>query len=283
VQEFISKWRTGLSRLHSANFPFSVKMCINQFICGLPNNPAFNSIRSDLPNRVTSANDRDLGAFIDLTEKALELDTIFKSILPPSRPRVAPPSSLPTATSTPTLMTSSTPIQVSTANTASGTLPYSAKLCTNCGRKGHLVPTCFEPGGGMEGRRAEFKRDRSKVVAMLLADLDESLASEDVVEPPPSPMTPTIDPLPSDTLDDHILVPTMANLSVSATLLAQNDIIHRDIYHLCEPFKSSSYAFQTTSELNHTAYLSLGGRFNSCLDSGCTDHIITDRRLFHTL
>ena len=27
----------------------------------------------------------------------------------------------------------------------------SLKLCTNYGRPGHWVTTCFEPGGGMEG------------------------------------------------------------------------------------------------------------------------------------
>ena len=62
-----------------------VKMCLNQFVCGLPNVPAFNSLRSDLPTHVASAGDQDLGAFISLTEKALELDAIFWSILPPSR------------------------------------------------------------------------------------------------------------------------------------------------------------------------------------------------------
>jgi hypothetical protein len=33
VQEFVSKWRTGLSRIRSTNFPFSIKMCLNQFVC----------------------------------------------------------------------------------------------------------------------------------------------------------------------------------------------------------------------------------------------------------
>jgi hypothetical protein len=74
----------------------------------------------------------------------------------------------------------------------------------------------------------------------------------------------------------------MANLSVLATLPAQNDILHRDLYKLCEPLEPPSFAFHNTSKLDHTAYLSLGGRFNSCLDLGCMDHIITDCRLFQT-
>ena len=122
-------------------------------------------------------------------------------------------------------------------------------------------------------------------MAMLLADLDESLACEDVeLLTSPSPVAPIVDSLPSDMLDDHILIPTMANLSVSSILHTQNKNLHRDLYLLREPSESPSYAF-TTTEIDHTAYLSLGGRFNSCLDSGCTvctDHIIMDRCLFQT-
>jgi hypothetical protein len=115
-------------------------MCINQFVWGLPNIPAFNSLRSDLPTRVTDAKDDDFGAFIALTEKALELDTIFRSILSAStststrapRPHTvpAPPiaSSLPPNIATPAV-----------PPTAVGNTPYPTKLCTNCGRKGHLA------------------------------------------------------------------------------------------------------------------------------------------------
>ncbi|KAF8804819.1 hypothetical protein BYT27DRAFT_7024238, partial [Phlegmacium glaucopus] len=36
VQEYVSKWRAGISRLQSAKFPFSIKLCISQFVRGLP-------------------------------------------------------------------------------------------------------------------------------------------------------------------------------------------------------------------------------------------------------
>ena len=54
----------------------------------------------------------------------------------------------------------------------------SSKQCSNCGRSGHWVTTCFESGGGMEGHQAEFWRDKHKVVAMLLASLEDSCGSE---------------------------------------------------------------------------------------------------------
>ena len=68
MPEYVSKWRISLSCLQSANFYINIKLCLNQFFRGLPNIAAFNSLRADLPNRVTTAGDRDFGAFVSLTE-----------------------------------------------------------------------------------------------------------------------------------------------------------------------------------------------------------------------
>ena len=87
IQDYVSKWRTGLSKLQSAHFVFSIKICVALFVRGLPSIPAFNTLRADLPRRIAAiAGDHDFGAFIDLTDTVLELDTIF-------RPSVQPPAS----------------------------------------------------------------------------------------------------------------------------------------------------------------------------------------------
>ena len=65
---------------------------------------------------------------------------------------------------------------------------------------------------------------------------------------------------------------------VSPTVVASNQNHHRFVYAMHEPSKPS--AFTALNNFDHTTYLSLGGRFNSCLDSGCTDYIITDWALF---
>ena len=77
VQEYVSKWRTGIACLQSAKFPFSLKVCISQFVQGLPLVAAFMSLQVDLPHRVAGAGDQDFGAFLALTETVMELDTIF--------------------------------------------------------------------------------------------------------------------------------------------------------------------------------------------------------------
>ena len=58
VQEYVSHWRTGVSRLQSVNFPFSIKVSISHFIHGLPLTLAFFLLRSQLPQHVLAAGDR---------------------------------------------------------------------------------------------------------------------------------------------------------------------------------------------------------------------------------
>ena len=79
VPDYVTKWRIGISRLPSAQFPLSIKMCLNQFIHGLPLVAAFTSLRSGLPDRITAARDNDFGAFVSITEVVLEQDTIFRA------------------------------------------------------------------------------------------------------------------------------------------------------------------------------------------------------------
>jgi hypothetical protein len=94
VHEFVSRWRTGLSKLQSANYSFNIKISISLFVRGLPSIPAFNSLRADHPRRIAAIlNDKDLGAFVDMTETVLELDTIFRftiQLQAPRQPRVLP-------------------------------------------------------------------------------------------------------------------------------------------------------------------------------------------------
>jgi hypothetical protein len=80
-----------------------------------------------------------------------------------------------------------------------------------------------------------------------------------------------------ETLDDIILTHDMEN-PISSSIVALNQNLHRDVYAMRESIRPSS--FITSTKFNHTAFLYLGGKFNACLDSGCTDYIITNRALF---
>ena len=229
--------------------------------------PAFHMLRSQLPIHVSAAGDQDYGACVTITESALELDTIFKSAAQLSRhPRHQ------SSASTSVQESSNKPLSTPVVPDKSGRAIQNvqSKTCNNCGLPGHLASTCFKPGGGMAGQRDDFKWNRSQVVAMMIASLDEAYDMADVDSPDePSP------PQPSTPPDDSSVV-----TPVSPVLSAQNDNIRRDWYPMRESLKPQ--AFPALSNFDNVAFLSLRDRFNTCLDSGCTDHIIRDRQLFET-
>ena len=276
VPDFVSKWRIGLAKLQSARFVFSVKICISLFVRGLPPVPAFNSLRADLPRRIAAIiQDDDYGAFIDVTETVLELDTIFRPtpLSQPARPARPPPVPIPPA---PTL-SSAPPPAVDSSRVSKKDLS-----CGNCKSRGlrstgHTDGTCFQPGGGMEGRREEYMANRGRVHAMFVECLDNALSAsdqalplDDVVLAPASPDVPVLS-------DSDFYSPPIANLCV--TPFPINSDLRGDVYIPCDP-KFPSYVAFTSTILQSTALLSMVDSFNALLDSGCTHHIIRDRSLF---
>jgi hypothetical protein len=165
VQEFVSKWRAGISRLQSAHFVFNVKICISLFVHGLPSIPAFNSLRADLPRCIAStAHDQDYGAFISSTETVLELDTIFRPTSQVPRQPRALPTTIPHLAPIPP---DSTPVVPDPPSR----VPRKELTCANCKSRGlrgvgHTDGTCFQPGGGMEGHREEYLGNKGRIHVM---------------------------------------------------------------------------------------------------------------------
>jgi hypothetical protein len=273
IQEFVSKWRTGLSKLQSAHFVFNVKICISLFVRGLPPVPAFNSLRADLPRRIAAiAGEHDFGAFIVLTEDVLELDTIFRSSIPTNRPPRAS-----TAPSAPPL-----PPLPSTLPDPSSRIPRKEQTCNNCKSRGlravgHTDGTCFQPGGGMEGRREEYMSNKSRVHAMLAECLENTFLSPEPPPLPPDSYSSPNSPIPFPTLDNEVFVPPIAHLSVASFM--PNSEVREDVYTRCE-FKLPPRFALATVDFNNAALLSLTNIYNALLDSGCTHHIVRDRALF---
>jgi hypothetical protein len=274
VQEFVSKWRTGLSKLQSANFGFNVKICISLFVRGLPSIPAFNSLRADLPRRIAViAHDQDYGAFISLTEAVLELDTIFRPTSQSQPPRQPCPSS--------NVSVPASGLSSSTAPDPSSRTSKKELTCSNCKSRGlrnigHTDGTCFQPGGGMEGRREEYMSNKGRIHAMLAECLENAFLISDQPLPSDPSSPPTSPPLPP-ILDDAVLLPPTANLCVSS-FLANSDL-RDDLYYRCDSKLRFPIAF-TSANFQSTALLSMVTLFNALLDSGCTHHIVRDRALF---
>jgi hypothetical protein len=122
----------------------------------------------------------------------------------------------------------------------------------------------------MEGRRGEYRGNKGKAVAMF-AEMMEDAYNSCVTTPPPEPE-------PSYPLVDSEEDPNVPTVS---SFLAPNPTIRRDYFAERDPDKfPMAFVSNSIEDFKSAAFLSLGGRFNSALDSGCTDHIIRHRKVF---
>lgn len=272
IQEFVTKWRAGLSKLHSAHFTFNIKICVTLFVHGLPPIPAFNALRADLPRRIADiTDDRDFGAFVSLTETVLELDTIF-------RPLQSQTARVPRAPLLPAPPTTSLPASTVPDPTR---LPKKDQICNNCKSRGlrcvgHTDGTCFQPGGGMEGRREEYFNNKGRIHVMFAECLENAFLLSDPPIPP-DPSSSLTSPILSPALDHDLPLPPIANLSVSSYV--PNFHVREDLYTVSEPQLLLPFA-SPSIDFSSTAFVSIINLYNALLDSRCTHHIIRDRALF---
>ena len=129
VQEFITKWRSGVSQLRSAHYPLIIREVIELFLERLPTSVPFQILRHKVMERIDFIRDDDITEFIRITNEALDIDNLYRRSNPPrSTMNPAPRSSsslprVPLATSS-----SSAPAVVSPAVVPT---PRSKLLCVN--------------------------------------------------------------------------------------------------------------------------------------------------------
>jgi hypothetical protein len=286
VQDYVAHWRSGVARLCSAKYPFSTRVFINAFVKSLPNTITFATLRAFLPDRLASWNDSDVGSFITITNEVMDLEVAFRNSNPPAHPRSGPrPSPLATQMLAPPPLPHLQPPPVPTASTSSvpatqSRVPRQSLSCNNCKDRGlrftgHTDGTCFQPGGGMEGRREEYMSNKGRFHAMFVECLDNASSfhdpttHSDLLSPPSSPFFPP-------TLDDELVLPPLVNLCVASS--AQNVDFRDDLYIPCS-LKFPPPQALASIDFKSAAMVSMVSLYNALLDSGCT-HIIRDRHLF---
>jgi hypothetical protein len=129
----------------------------------------------------------------------------------------------------------------------------------------------------MEGRREEYLGNKGQVHVMLAECLENALLSPEPLPLPPDSSSLSNSPILSSALDDEIIVPPIAHLSVASFL--SNPDVHEDVYTRCD-FKLLPRLALASVDFNSAALLSLTSLYNALLDSGCTPHIVRDRTLF---
>ena len=256
IVDFITTWRVSINQMEAAGFLPGIRHLLAIFADGLPNNTvAFINLYDHIMSSLNEPNDQSLPNIHHLFDRTIHIDNNIQRtrILHPStrRPQPSnPPSTTPNQTA-PTA-TSSTP----TTEPQSTRPPRTATtiICSNCGRPGHNVPTCFQPGGGMEGRREEYLANKIPKPIAHIAEVEETQTEfeEGTV-----------------TAEEN----TLNNEFAAVSLDVSNDI------------QFSTYAFSSFFETfldQPLALSSVPQKFNTALDSACTNHIFRDRDLFHT-
>jgi hypothetical protein len=264
VPEYISTWRSSYNQMEAAGYPPSSRQALTMFADGLlTNTVSFVNLHDTI---ITSLNEPDetlLPNLYYLFDQVIRLDNIaIRSRTLHNDGRLHNPTihQPPTPTST-TLIPSATnskPASTSTPTDSTPSQPNAmgrSRKCNNCGGVGHTDATCFQSGGGMEGRRDEYLANRPARAQVHLANTDITPDGEIELEQ----------------IDETVLTDEFAAMSLTLT----NDI------------ELSTYNLSPTATLCDQSYepivlAALSKQFNSALDSACTNHIIRDHNLFHT-
>ena len=302
VQDYVTKWRAGVSQLRSARYPLVFREVIESFLSKLPASVPFQMLRHNTMKGIDNVRDDDVGTFLGITNEVLDIDILYRpgsNIRPPAQNNQNATTRHNHHSSPPTVPPIAPSIKNTSAVPATSTKSTSSSLvCSNCNIRGHTGATCFQPGGGLEGQREQYLANRNRAKAFL-AQIEEVLDGnvapsltedtildtvENIETPPPDPLVDTCNP-----------VPTFSALSISTSPVVSTPDCNDDFFDLYSSFEFCSpivlSAFETTlpsvQELSSpnilpSAFLTSTFPFNAVLDSGCTHYILRDRANFWT-
>jgi hypothetical protein len=153
ITDFITTWRVSINQMEAAGFLPGARQLLSILADGLPlSTVAFINLHDNIMNSLNEPNEQLLPNIHHLFDQLTNIENNMQRtrLLNPITRRPPPPSN--THTITPTTQPPPAP-----ANAPSPTAQTATRLiCSNCGRPGHSEPTCFQPGGAMEGRRDEY-------------------------------------------------------------------------------------------------------------------------------
>ena len=297
VQDFVTKWRAGISQLRSARYPLVFREVIEYFLSKLPTSVPFQMLRHNTMKEIDNVRDDDVSTFLRITNEVLDIDLLYRHPASSTRPSLPPRHVHPPPQPTPSVPPSSSN-------------PSNALACSNCHIRGHTAATCFKPGGGLEGQRDKYMANRNRAqahlakmddgrvrvqafLAHILEVLDgntvdspaEAIPDSDTVEtPPPEPLVDSTTPLPtfsalSMSTPSVVDIPTF-NEDFLFDVYAWSDLLS---FIVLSAFGSAIPSLQEPSnEVIPSAFLTSTFPYNAVLDSGCTHYILRDRANFWT-
>jgi len=276
VQDFVVKWRAGVSQLHACRYPISARLLIQQFVCHLPRDaPAFYTLRASLLTRLQNIRDDDFQAVVLVTQEVLDLDSIFRptAFQDPRGPRNNhQPSNFHSQ------QPQNPPASNSTPNSGQ-TTPY------------HIKRERPSDSGGQSGCREDRKEDCPREGATFGSKRDDQAGGRhmahvflaDAADSPPdaSPSSgnfPDSNPLENDWSAEpssSIPVPDLMAFLTSSVEHQVNEDLGDDFY---DHFSPQSYATLSPALSEALALISVSpdlvSKLNTVLDSGSMHHIV---------
>ena len=259
VLDYVSTWRMLYNQMEAAGYPLSIRQTLTMFIDGLPTNVvSYITLYDNIMVSLNEPNDSLLPNIHHLLDHVVRIDgNVTRSRLLNQDHCTIQPAHQPVNTS------SSTPIATIPAMDGD---TGNVRKCGNCGLKGHTENTCFQPSGKMEGRREEYLASRATKPHAHLANVEDVQKGE----------------VSMDTIEEPVLMQEFAAMSLNLT----NDA-NFESYPLSSSVSPSHEdslepIVLATLPLEPIILAALPERFNTALDSACTNHIIKDRSLFHS-
>jgi hypothetical protein len=177
VTDFITTWRVSYNQMEAAGFLPGTRQLLAIFADGLPNNTvSFVNLYDHIIFSLNEPNEQALPNIHGLFDRTIHIENnIQRSRImnPPARTRL-PTSNQPATPTTPSQSSINTASPVSSVPTT--------RHCKNCNRPGHTDDTCFQPGGGMEGRREEFLANRPVKPIAHITEVEEVAVQSEVEE-----------------------------------------------------------------------------------------------------
>jgi hypothetical protein len=90
VQEYVTKWRAGVSRLWLAWYHLSIPEVIMSFLEHLPASVLYQVLHCQILKDIDSIQFDDIATFISVTNDVLEIDSVYRPAAPTCNPHPQP-------------------------------------------------------------------------------------------------------------------------------------------------------------------------------------------------
>ncbi|KAF5380167.1 hypothetical protein D9615_006100 [Tricholomella constricta] len=250
VSSYVDMWRKAVLQVEGSHWDFSSYEKVQRFADGLPRTYEYEPLRVLIREGFNTHPPHGVITFHDASQAALNVELASRRLSNThgTTPRRSQPS---TSTSTSTPTSSQNPATTSATDPVVPTATATRPRCSNCGALGHVAGNCWEPGGGDVGGRDRYlaanpPRPRAHIAVASDPSLEpivESVESEIESAPAPISVYSSSEPQPT-------------------------------------PPSDTAFYLDFANAASPVVLASIADRFNAILDSGCTVHIIRDRKYF---